>query len=253
MLYGGYNVNDSKGANMLKVAKLVIKKLFRAFNLEIRRLGPADYNYAWLTSCGIRTVIDIGANIGQFALRIHNILPEAAIYSFEPLRDCYLKLVSNLEGVPRAKAFNYALGDIDGSIDMHRSRSSTSSSLLSMMDLHKQAFPHTKDETIEKVDVRCLDGIAADLHIEDNILVKIDVQGYENKVIAGGTQIISRAKVVVVETGVEELYEGQGFFHEIFSVMTEMGFAFKGFWDQLKSPIDGSVLSADAIFMRGTD
>ena len=42
------------------------------------------------------TVLDVGANTGQFALEIHKILPQAMIYSFEPLKDCYEQLMHNM-------------------------------------------------------------------------------------------------------------------------------------------------------------
>ena len=45
-----------------------------------------------LNTYGIRTVFDLGANAGQFATRVHNWIPNATIYSFEPLKDVYAQL-----------------------------------------------------------------------------------------------------------------------------------------------------------------
>ncbi|MFM6082296.1 MAG: FkbM family methyltransferase, partial [Dolichospermum sp.] len=55
----------------------------------------------WLENCGIKTVLDIGANEGQFAKYINQILPEAMIYSFEPLPDCHEKLVTNSSNIKK--------------------------------------------------------------------------------------------------------------------------------------------------------
>lgn len=227
------------------------KQIGLVFGLDIRRTSSSEFNYKWLKNLNIKTVIDIGANVGQFAGKIHKILPEAKVYSFEPLNDCYSKLVSYLKHIPGSKAFNCALGDVDNcNVEMHRSRSSPSSSLLKMAKLHKESFPSTDGEIIEEISVRRLDGIAGELNVEGNLLIKIDVQGFEDKVIAGGPKTISMAEVIIIESGVEQLYEGQSSFDNVIDSMRKLGFTFKGCWDQMKSPIDGRVLSCDLIFMR---
>jgi hypothetical protein len=138
----------------------------------------------------------------------------------------------------------------DSNVEMRRSIASPSSSLLKMAKLHKEAFPGTDGEIIEKISVRRLDGIAGELNIEGNLLIKIDVQGFEDKVIAGGPKTISMAEVIIIESGIEQLYEGQSSFDNVIDSMRKLGFVFKGCWDQMKSPIDGRVLSCDLIFMR---
>jgi FkbM family methyltransferase len=240
---------------MLKTKLMNIgKKIGRVFGLEIKRTKSVDFNYTWLECQNIQTIIDIGANEGQFAKKIHKILPKAKVYSFEPLNDCYCKLVSNLKHISGSRAFNFALGDVDdNNVEMRRSIFSPSSSLLKMAKLHKEEFPYTDGEMLEKISIRRLDGIANELDMEDNILVKIDVQGFEEKVITGGTKTISMSTVVIIESSIEQLYEGQSSVDRIVDIMRKMGFAFKGCWDQLKSPIDGRVLSCDLIFMRITN
>jgi FkbM family methyltransferase len=69
---------------------------------------------------------------------------------------------------------------------MHKNEFSDSSSLLEMADLHKQAFPFTARETLETVAVKRLDEAVEGLPLQDDILIKMDTQGYEDRVIAGG-------------------------------------------------------------------
>jgi FkbM family methyltransferase len=195
-------------------------------------------------------VFDIGANVGRFTTMIHKILPEASIYAFEPLKDCYEQLVTRVKCSSKMQAFNYALGDEDNEAEIHRSDYLPSSSILPMGDLHKRAFPFTKEETKERITVRRLDGIAKDLELSENILIKIDVQGFEDKVILGGKQLISKAKILIVETNFETLYERQPLFDSIYDMLKQMGFSYKGNLDQLLNPIDGRVLQADSIFIK---
>lgn len=129
---------------MFKVLKKVIKSSFHGVGLELTRLDPAELNkFVWLRNQNIGTILDIGANTGQFCQMIHEVLPEAMIYSFEPLRDCYEQLVANMKDVPNFKAFNFALGYEDSETEIHRSEFSPSSSLLPMGKLHREAFPQT--------------------------------------------------------------------------------------------------------------
>jgi hypothetical protein len=88
------------------------------------------------------------------------------------------------------------------------------------------------------------------LKIQGNVLVKLDVQGYEDKVIEGGKCLLQRAKILIVETSIVPLYEGQPLFRHIFTMLDRQQFTYHGALSQLTSPIDGSVLQADAIFMR---
>lgn len=240
------------GISKMKLMNLG-KKIGRVFGLDIKRLKSADFNYKWLESLGIHTIIDIGASIGEFSKMIRKILPEAQIYAFEPLKTSYLKLVSNTRHLSKFQAFNFALGEQDDDdAEIHHWGYSPSSSFLSMADLHKKAFPRVGDETVENVRMRRLDGIARDLDIKEHILIKIDVQGYEDKVIAGGREIFSRAKLVIMETGFEELYTGQPLFDDIYGIMRNMGFSFKGSWGPMKKNLtDGHVLYCDSVFVRG--
>jgi FkbM family methyltransferase len=218
------------------------------------KFAPAEEDkHNWLKSLNIRTVLDIGANTGQFAAEIHTILPEAMIYSFEPLKDCYQSLVESMKHVQRFRAFDFALGEEDLEIEMHRSEFSPSSSILPMGDLHKEAFPFTSGEMLEKIKVKRLDDITGSLNLVDNLLIKIDVQGFEDRVIAGGRQTIERARVLIVETSFRRLYEGQPLFDTIYDMLRQMGFAYHGNFIQLLNPVDGSVLQADGIFMKANE
>jgi hypothetical protein len=80
--------------------------------------------------------------------------------------------------------------------------------------------------------------------------VKLDVQGSEDKVIAGGKYLLQRTKILIVEISMELLYEGQPLFQDIFKILDLQGFRYKGVLKQLASPINGSVLQADVLFIR---
>jgi FkbM family methyltransferase len=229
----------------------VIHAAFRLIGLEVKRIRASDVNrFVWLQQKPIRTVIDIGANTGQFAAIIHGLFPRARIYGFEPLPDCYQQLMDNMGGVPGFVAFNVALGDQDGEGQMHRHSFTPSSSLLPSSPLLTRVFPHTGQDRVDTVSVRRLDTIATQLELEHDLLVKIDVQGYEDRVIRGGKKVLSLASVLIVETSFARLYEGQILFDGIYDIVQRMGFHYAGSLDQIASPLDGRILQADSVFIR---
>jgi len=71
-------------------------------------------------------------------------------------------------------------------------------------------------------------------------------------VIRGGEDLVSRAKMLIVGTSFRTLYEGQPLFDEIYGLLRQMGFKYVENWNQLLSPVDGSVLQAEAIFPSGS-
>ena len=212
-------------------------------------LGPLlKLDAKWIRAARINTVLDIGANTGQFASAIHGLLPGARIYSFEPLVDCYQVLARRLSGARRFQAFNVALGAKEGNVTFHRNDFTASSSVLPITALHSTAFPWTAETAPVTVEMRSLDSFLPDLVLESKVLVKIDVQGYEDQVLLGGESVIRAASYVLIETSFEPLYEGQASFETIYAIMTEYGFRYSGSIDQLVSPVDGRILQADALF-----
>ncbi len=98
--------------------------------------------------------------------------------------------------------------------------------------------------------MRTLDSLAADLELEDRLYVKLDVQGFENEVIAGGRATLERAYMVAMEVSFAPLYEGVPVFHELYETMRGLGFEFRGMLGQLIGPLDGAILQGDALFVR---
>lgn len=103
--------------------KKFIQNYLRSFGVALHRV-PTDEQIAdleltkmlWLKSMDIKTIIDIGANTGQFATYIREVFPNAMLYSFEPLLDCYRNLISNFKDSNTFKAFNVALGAETGKL-----------------------------------------------------------------------------------------------------------------------------------------
>lgn len=234
---------------MGKVITRSVKRMLNALGMEVSRIPPWQV-YDWLKTHDIRTVLDIGANIGQFALQIRCALPDAMLYSFEPLVDCYNQLTERMRDQPSFQAFNVALGDRNGTATIYRNDFSPSSSLLPMEELHRRAFPFTQKTRPENIEIRRLDDVAETLEINDSLLVKVDVQGMEDKVLLGGEKVLARTAVLIVETSFRPLYQGQPLFDRVYRLLCDQGFTFMGNEHNIRDPRDGKVLQSDSIFVR---
>lgn len=229
-----------------------IRKVLHKSGIDIRRYHPEVDPLAWLREANIMTVIDVGANTGQFVREIRETLPECFVYSFEPLKDCYDALVAGRVGDQKFKAYNSALGAETGETIIHRSSYAPSSSLRVMGRNHKELYPHTAGASDEKITVRRLDGIAelAPAGLDKEILVKLDVQGFEDKVIEGGRNFLKQTRAMIVEVAFIPLYEGQPLFADIYKMLTELGFAYAGAIHQKRDKSNGKVVAEDALFYR---
>jgi FkbM family methyltransferase len=212
-----------------------------------------DLNKRWLTVLGINTVLDVGANVGEFAKLAREVFPGAAIYSFEPLPDCFAELRSALPGDTNFFPLETGVGSREQTLDFYRSFHSPSSSFLKMEEFHKEAFPEsTNGQAAEplQISVKTLDSLLSDKELRPNILVKIDVQGFEMEVIEGAKGTLDAAKVAILEMSFAKLYQGQPMFHDVYERMYGLGFKFRGSLAQMLHPESGEVVQTDAVFVR---
>jgi FkbM family methyltransferase len=206
----------------------------------------------WIHSKRIGSILDIGANVGQFARLAHAVWPRARIYSFEPLPDCHRELCGALPEGADFHPVNVALGEETNELEIEENVHRPSSSFLTMTQSHRDAYPESARSRGRriKVSVRRLDDVAAEIAFQGNLLIKVDVQGFERNVIAGGHSTFERACLVLIETSFLPLYEGQPLFDEIYTLMRSLGFEFRGNLQQMSHAADGSVVQADSIFER---
>lgn len=206
----------------------------------------------WLKEMQIKTVLDVGANEGQFASLMRSLLPEAMIYSFEPIPSCFATMQEKFINDNAFKCFNFAIGDKEEVIEMHINNFTPSSSLLEIDELHVENFKHTANATLHPIQVKTLDSVAGELTLDKPYMVKIDTQGYEDKVISGGQRILAEADVVFIELSYKPLYKGQTLFNDIYTRMQQLGFDYHGNFEELLSPKNGEVLQSDGIFIKRT-
>lgn len=234
-----------KGLKYLNEPRLIkLKK--RGFNIDNYLLFKTPF----FQGLNINTILDIGANNGQAAITFSESFPNAIIYSFEPIPKCFGVLKDVTKGIPSIQAFNFALGSSEGNIEFNENEFSASSSLLNVANTHIENFPFTANVKKTIVKIKRLDDFKDEIVIKNNVMLKIDVQGFEDKVIEGGIKILAISKLVIIETSMKELYENQPLFDDIYKKLTNLGFVYYGSLEQLYSPITREILQQDSIFIK---
>jgi len=236
--------------NALALAGLDVRwiKNVRAYEQRAYEEKWAD-SHRVLGNSGIQTVLDIGANTGQFAKMIVHACPKLkALHSFEPLADCQDALRQALKGDPRHQMHAFGLGDKDESLLFNHAEFTPCSSLLTPNARLTADHPGAGRIKQELVEIRTLDGWAAGQALEPGILVKIDVQGYEDRVIQGGVGTLKRSRYVIVEVPFHPLYDNQPSFHTLYTMLHDIGFTYQGSTGQNIRKSDGCILEADALF-----
>lgn len=221
---------------------------YRGLGLDYSLLN--ELNRKWFFQLKIQTVIDVGAHHGDFAATLHALLPDAEIHAFEPITDSFVKLQERLATVSRFKAYNCGLGESTGDFTFVLNQSSTSSSFLKTTALQKSSFPTAQEDKTITVKMDRLDNVLAFCQLAEPILLKIDVQGYEKSVLNGGENMAKKAKVIILETSFEPLYESQALFDDIYKLLTGWGFRYIGAIECIRSHTDGRPLQNDSVFIR---
>jgi FkbM family methyltransferase len=205
----------------------------------------------FLTHHNIKTIIDVGANEGQFSILMQRHFPDARILSFEPLEVCQLKLEEVIGRSPDSKIFKIAIGNESRICVMNQSDFTPCSSLLNGSDLLGEDYNNAAKITEIQVPVARLDECLQEENLDSEILVKFDVQGFEIPAIQGAIKTLEKASIVVIETCFfRRLYQKQPLFHEIYTLMYDLGFSFMGNAEQQKRKTDGRIVEADAVFEK---
>jgi FkbM family methyltransferase len=202
-----------------------------------------------LSKLDYRTVVDIGANRGQFSLVARQCLRQARIISFEPLPTAAAKFRAVFGDDDRVMLHEAAIGPVPGNATIHISRRDDSSSLLPITATQVALFPGTEEAAIAIVRVAPLREFISMAEIEAPALLKVDVQGYELEALRGCEDMLGQFAYVYAECSFVELYAGQAMADEVIAWLRERGFRLRGVQNTAYDR-DGRAIQADFLFAR---
>lgn len=208
-----------------------------------------------MKTMGIKCVLDVGANSGQFAINLlHNGFP-GTIVSFEPLEDCFQNLLNASSRFPNWHCINLALGAEDGEAVINVSANRFSSSILKAESWSIEAHAPIATVAQQPVKVRRLDSIWQDMWspaVPRPIMLKIDVQGFEPQVLEGLGRYLEEIDLLLLEASLVPGYEGAKSFDVVVADLRSKGlhpvWISPGWGDQQT----GQIFECDIAFARKT-
>jgi FkbM family methyltransferase len=234
------------------MANNVFRRLFQSLGFDIHRHRKSADSLSWLSTIPFGAIVDVGANTGQFYDEVHSLFPHTPFYAIEPVKEHVRVLQEKALRHANLTVLPYAAGDRDETETIHINAYSPGTSLLPALDTLEKTFPHAREIGTQTIEIRTLDELLRDIR-ENNLLINIDVQGYEEKVIKGGQHSLPKARVVIIESSFIPLYKDQSLFHDVYEGMHALGFVYKGSFRQKMHPVSGEIIAEDALFLRAKD
>jgi FkbM family methyltransferase len=186
-------------------------------------------------------VFDIGASDGSWTRWALTLWPEARFVCFEPLAERRASLDALAAEHPgRISIQPVGVGDADGDLSLGVTETLWESSF---------AYPGLTQRTVP---VRRLDGLLAQGAIPRPSFMKIDVQGFERRVFAGGADATRYVDFVLMECPFFAFCDEMRTLDQTIAFMSERGFVPYEFVDFLRRPLDGAMGQCDIIFARCT-
>lgn len=198
---------------------------------------------------GLNTVVDIGANRGQFALAARRWAPRARVIAFEPLPGPaeIFRRVFRVDG--GVCLYQCAVGPAAARQVMHVSAREDSSSLLPISVEQTAMFPGTEEKSTVEVRVATLDEFVAPDDLIAPALLKLDVQGYELDALQGCEALLRGFEWVYCECSFVEFYTGQKLADDVVAWLAARGFRLEGTFNPARDR-GGRTVQADFLFRR---
>ena len=198
----------------------------------------------------VQTVLDVGANTGQFATDLRATGWTGRIVSFEPLSTAHRALSERAAAdplwiVPPAMA----LGATAGKSEINVSANSVSSSLLAIDAQVVAVEPNTQYTSVETIDVGTLDGIVSPAWAGPFAL-KLDTQGFELEVLRGAEKTLPHVQVIATEMSLVSLYTGGARFADVYRFLEDRGFSAIAITEGFVDTVRNEMLQVDVVFIR---
>lgn len=198
----------------------------------------------------IAAVLDIGAHEGRYAQTLRRVGFDGRIISFEPAAPAYERLVAAASDDPLWSTRKVALGANAGEAELFEYVEHTELTSLRRPSVHGEAFGIT-DGRSTVVAVDTLDNLFPSLGTPAGMaFVKMDTQGHDADVIAGGAMTLRQVAALQVEVPTVGLYENAPSTTELLGAVFDLGFSLVGMFPVHVPRQDLIPVEFDGLFVR---
>lgn len=200
----------------------------------------------------IDLIIDVGANTGQFGELLKKIGYSNKLYSFEPNPYAFKILSEKASSVANWSCHPIALGEKTEEMELNLHESSVFSSFQDINETGLKLWPSLKNSKRISVNVVRADQFFKKEDLKNsNILLKMDTQGFDNKVFVGANDIMQNVHVLLSELSFKPIYENMMIWSDSIKLYESEGFYLSGLYPVSRT--DGwRLIEADGLFCRDT-
>jgi len=184
-------------------------------------------------------IFDVGANVGQSVWRFKRLFRNSSVHSFEPIGENVKQIKTRYSGDENLIVNQTAVGEYQGRETLLEYANNAHSSFhrllpdtiwLKKRSRQKRESPGTYKKKETPVDVITLDSYCEDKGIEGIDILKIDTQGYEDKVLNGSKGLLRKGGVKLVELELifSPIYERVANFSDIEKNLVNNGYRLVG-------------------------
>lgn len=228
-----------------------VRRLVRRLGFDVERRRPVLADL--LRARGVGTVLDVGANVGQYGRRLRAWGWRGRIVSFEPLPDAFAALARRAARDGAWDAHPFALGRADDELELRVADASVFSSFRAPRAELLRMFANASPRGACRVPVRRLDDVLDQVlgGPAGALFLKVDTQGFEDAVLDGATRSLDRIDGVQVEMSLTPLYDGEADWIELARRLAAHGFEPALIEPVVFDPRTHRMLQIDGVFLKG--
>jgi FkbM family methyltransferase len=235
---------------------VLLRNARRAYRARLQRhLGAylAREQIAWvLHATAANCVLDVGANVGQFARSLRADGYRGRIVSFEPVARAFMRLQEAAADDPAWDVYPYALGRESGTAEIHADPR-TLSSLLPPSDFGRQRQERLSHQVTELIEVRRLEDVFEEVTAgldAPRPYLKMDTQGFDLEVFAGAGRVLEHVVGMQSEVSCVPLYDGMPRLPEQLATYEAAGFETAGMYQVSRERATLRVIEFDLVMVR---
>ena len=245
--------------------KKIILKLFNKLGYDINKINK-DFTNPQLEDLLKRKIsktpiiFDVGGNKGQSVAIFKKIFEKPIIHTFEPIKSEFDQMYEKYKSDLNVTLNNYALGEVAGEKKFNISAQTGASSFNKInqnskwIKVRSKEYKTSINEFVKSTNVKI--STLDDYFLKNNInhidLLKIDTQGYEDKVLQGGMYTLKQNKVkaIVTELMFDDVYDKYFSFSDIEKYLLPNNFRMVGIYLSSNSLFGNLTFFADILYFN---
>ena len=241
----------------------IIKKLINKFGYNISRINKKfeniDLNELLSKKINYKnpSIFDVGGNTGQSVEKFKKVFNDPIIHSFEPNKAVFDIMHSKFKEDNNVFCNNFALGNKIETRDFNITDAPGKSSFYNL-NTNKDWYANKNKRyttfvaSKQKVKVSTLDDYIDTKKIKEIDLLKMDTQGYEEKILEGSIGALKNnsIKIIIAEIIFNDVYEKYFLFSDIEKHLIPNNFRLVGIEVNNNNIFEGTAFGADLYYMN---